>query len=158
MPKPQVTRIGCYAVISEDSRILLCRLGEGMGHKGMWTLPGGGQDFGETLEETAIREVYEETGLNVQTGPLISYTSGIWQLPEKDMHSFQFLFSASVISGNLTHEIDGSTDLVEWVEIEVLTIDNAVDIVHRAKEFLMRPACLPSVDHHSVSLDFDRCV
>jgi 8-oxo-dGTP diphosphatase len=143
MSKPQVTRIGCYAVISEDSKILLCRLGEGMVHKGQWTLPGGGQDFGETLEETVHREVFEETGLKVKVGPLISHASRIWHSPEKDMHSFQFLFSATVISGDLTHEVDGSTDLVEWVEIGAITVDNAVDIVHRAKEFLTQPACLP---------------
>jgi 8-oxo-dGTP diphosphatase len=143
MSKPQVTRIGCYAVISKDSMILLCRLGEGMVHKGRWTLPGGGQDFGETLEETVTREVFEETGLNVQVGPLISHTSGIWQTQEKDIHSFQFLFLASVISGDLTHEIDGSTDLVQWVDIDSITQDNAVDIVHRAKDFLTLLSCLP---------------
>ncbi|MEI7984676.1 MAG: NUDIX domain-containing protein [Armatimonadota bacterium] len=143
MSKPQVTRIGCYAVISEYSRILLCRLGEGMVHRGRWTLPGGGQDFGETLKETVLREVFEETGLKVKVGPLISHSSGVWQLPEKDMHSFQFLFTATVISGDLTHEVDGSTDLVEWVEMDAITVDNAVNIVHRAKEFLMQPACLP---------------
>ena len=129
--------------------ILLCRLGEGMVHKGKWTLPGGGQNFGETLEQTVAREVLEETGFTVHVGSLVSHGSVIWQAPEKDIHSFQFLFSATVRSGEITHEIGGSTDHAAWVELESISCDNAVDIVLRAKEIATLPSLNPGVDHYS---------
>ena len=134
MSKSQVTRIGCYGIITQESSILLCRLGDGLEHTGRWTLPGGGQDFGETLEETVVREVWEETGLTVSVESLVSYSSKIWQRAESDIHSFQFLFSATVIGGELRNEMDGSTDLAEWVNFDAISSDNSVDIVHRALE------------------------
>lgn len=105
--------------------------------RGRWTLPGGGQNFGETLEETVIREVHEETGLQVSVGQLLSHSSRIWLTEEKEMHSFQFLFFATVLGGELTNEIEGSTDQVAWVELESIKDENSVDIVLRAKEVLM---------------------
>ena len=136
MSKSQVTRIGTYAVISKDSLILLCRLCGELKNAGRWTLPGGGLDFGESLEEGLMREVFEETGFHVLVGQMVSHHSGLWQLPERDIHSFQFLFDAKIESGELTHETNGSTDLVEWVELGSITDMNSVDIVQRAKEML----------------------
>lgn len=39
---------------------------EDRGFIGYWQIPGGGQEFGETLEETALREAKEELGLDVK--------------------------------------------------------------------------------------------
>ncbi|MEI8283283.1 MAG: NUDIX domain-containing protein [Armatimonadota bacterium] len=140
MPKVQTTRIGCYAVIVEDYKILLCRLSEGLTHQGRWTLPGGGLEFGEALEAGLQREVREETGLDVTTKALLAHHSGLWQLPEKEIHSFQFLFSVEIIGGNLTHEQNGSTDRAEWVEFDSITAENSVDIVHQALGLAKQPS------------------
>ena len=140
MPKVKTTRIGCYAVIVKDSHILLCRLSGEMKHHGRWTLPGGGLEFGETLEAGLQREVREETGLEIAPKTLLAHHSGLWQLPDKEIHSFQFLFSVQVIGGTLTHEQNGSTDLVKWVEFDSITSENSVDIVHQALVLAKQPS------------------
>ena len=132
MSKPRETRLGCYAVIVDGSKMLLCRLSDTLPNQGKWTLPGGGLDFGETLEAALEREVLEETGLVVKGKELLFHNSRFTEFEDRDQHWFQFLFSVEVIGGELTHEIDGSTDLVEWVEMDTLNQGNAVDIVHFA--------------------------
>ena len=46
-------------------------------NQGQWTLPGGGQDLGETVFETAVREVYEETGLTVAPRGVVTVVDSI---------------------------------------------------------------------------------
>lgn len=56
--------IGIGIVVIKDDQVLLCRRGKPP-NVGSWTLPGGAQDVGETCEEAARRELFEETGLTV---------------------------------------------------------------------------------------------
>ena len=61
---PPWTRVAAYAVCVDDSRrILLARVAPGYMAEGMWTLPGGGLQFGEEPAHAVIRELAEETGL-----------------------------------------------------------------------------------------------
>ncbi|WP_205622798.1 NUDIX hydrolase [Paenibacillus wynnii] len=68
-------KIRCVAgVIMLDglNRVLLQRRGD----DNNWCIPGGGMDLGETVEDTAKREVYEETGLIIKEMKLFNVYSG----------------------------------------------------------------------------------
>lgn len=57
--------MGCGAIIHRRGRLLLVRRAEEPAY-GTWSFPGGGVEPGESLEETAIREVKEEVGLDIE--------------------------------------------------------------------------------------------
>ena len=57
--------VGVGAVVLDEDRVLLVRRGQEP-QKGLWSIPGGGLELGETLEEGARREAREETGLDVR--------------------------------------------------------------------------------------------
>ena len=62
--------VGVGAVILDGGRVLLVR----RGHeplKGEWSIPGGAVELGETLASACVREVREETGLDVDIGPIV---------------------------------------------------------------------------------------
>lgn len=64
-------RVGVAAVVIKDGKILLGKRISSMGN-GQWAVAGGHLEFGETVEECAIRELAEETGLKAlswQLGP-----------------------------------------------------------------------------------------
>ena len=62
---PKQPIIGVGAVIIKDGKILLEKRKNDPG-KGKWSIPGGLVELGETVEQTALREVKEETGLEVE--------------------------------------------------------------------------------------------
>ena len=63
------TRI--QGLIIQDHKILLIRCYEWRTSISFWVIPGGGPEPGETDEECAIREMKEETGLDVRVGKLL---------------------------------------------------------------------------------------
>ena len=96
-------RVGSCAVIFNEKRekILLTQRTD----NGLWCLPGGKMEPGESIEECCQREVFEETGLEIKTIRLIGVYSNHDQLVVyPDGHKVQIVvlsFEAEVTGGNL---------------------------------------------------------
>ena len=71
--RPEVA-VGALAV--DHGRLLCIRRGHGPG-AGLWSLPGGRVEAGETLHEAVVREVMEETGLEVVVDRFVGYVERI---------------------------------------------------------------------------------
>jgi 8-oxo-dGTP diphosphatase len=67
---PDRPYVGVGAVIVQDGKVLLVRR-KYEPLAGQWSLPGGAVEVGETLEACLVREMLEETGLEVKVGPVI---------------------------------------------------------------------------------------
>lgn len=63
--RPDRPLIGVGVVVFKDDRVLLIRRGKAP-RQGAWSLPGGRQKLGETVRAAALREVREETALDVE--------------------------------------------------------------------------------------------
>ncbi len=73
----------------------------------IWALPGGGIDHGESVEEAAVRETLEETGLNVSIEKLI----GVYSIPKWRSGGDHCVFlECSVISGTIVRQSDETRD------------------------------------------------
>ncbi len=83
--------LGTTTVIRQDGLVLMTRRSD----VGAWVLPGGHLDSGETIEQGCIREVHEETGLEVEFERL----TGIYQKPARQ--AFVFAFRCRVTGGRL---------------------------------------------------------
>jgi ADP-ribose pyrophosphatase YjhB (NUDIX family) len=64
------------AAIFRDGRVLIVRRARPPAH-GLYTLPGGGVELGETLEQAVVREVREETALEVEPVDLVGFRQAI---------------------------------------------------------------------------------
>lgn len=114
------TRLAAYAVIVRDEQILLTWFnGKGNGKAG-WTLPGGGVEYGESVENGVVREVFEETGYHVALGAPLTTDSFAVADDGRDrpFKSVRILFDATITGGELgTTEIDGTTDFARWMPL-----------------------------------------
>ena len=104
--------VGVGVALVEDGRLLLVQRGHEP-WKGLWAVPGGKVNHGETLREAAIREVAEETGLTVEIGDVIWVGEHI----SEHGHIVLIDFLGSVVGGELTAGDDA--DRAEWVPLGV---------------------------------------
>jgi ADP-ribose pyrophosphatase YjhB (NUDIX family) len=102
-------------VVNDDGMILLIRRTD----NGNLALPGGGMDLGETITHAAIREVKEETGLDVEITGLIGIYTNPHHLIEytsdgEVRQEFSIVFTARPTGGELTTSDEASE--VVWAD------------------------------------------
>lgn len=100
-----------------------------------WTLPKGTPKRGESTEQTAVREVAEETGLDVRiTAPLSSISYDFVQSGTR-IHKTVHYFLMEPIGGDLSRH-DREFDQVRWIAFDeapgLLTFESERDLVARA--------------------------
>ncbi|MEN9407026.1 MAG: hypothetical protein RLZZ455_242 [Candidatus Parcubacteria bacterium] len=125
-------------LILQDKKVMLVRHGEDAGHiNGTYGLPAGRLEKDENERTAAVRELKEETGLNVLPEDLIEYPSDVWtaDIKRKDGKTSTFqikVFVAKHFSGVLTA---GGETTPEWVEIEKL---DEYNLLPNVKEIVLR--------------------
>ena len=70
--------VGLGVVVWKNDQVLLVRRGKAP-RKNQWSIPGGAQELGETVKQGAMREVKEETGLDIKLVGLIDVVDGIFK-------------------------------------------------------------------------------
>ncbi|MGW1375340.1 NUDIX domain-containing protein [Streptomyces sp. NPDC002446] len=101
-PRPNSLVVAASAVVTDgEGRILLQQRTD----NGLWALPGGGMDMTDSLPGTAVREVKEETGLDVEiTGLVGTYTDPHHIIAYSNgevRRQFNVCFTARVVGGSL---------------------------------------------------------
>lgn len=123
------TRLAAYAVIVREGRepgrgtqVLLALWNEAS--RPRWTLPGGGVELYESVEQGAVREVKEETGYDVELGELLGVDTAVFGPEqrltdsERPMKAVRVFYRATITGGELADEVGGSTDEARWFALE----------------------------------------
>ncbi len=119
--------VGATIVVIKDNKILLNLRSD----TEMWGIPGGGTELGETVEQTAKRELKEETNLDCSSSTLLNVFSGrdlYFRYPNGDeLYSVVVLYLANDVSGSLKIT-DG-----ESLKLAYFSKDNLPTLESRAK-------------------------
>ena len=99
---------GSAIIVDDEGKILLQRRSD----NNRWALPGGTMDIGETIGESAIREVREETGLEVELTRIVGVYSDPGHVFAYDdgeiRQQFNICFAGRVIGGHLQTSSESS--------------------------------------------------
>lgn len=123
-PRPNSIVVAVTVFVQDElGRVLLIQRTD----NGLWALPGGAQEFGEYIAETAVRETHEETGVEVEvTGVVGIYTNPNHVVEYSDgevRQQFSICFRARYVSGQPTPSDESSE--VRWIprdELDDLSI------------------------------------
>lgn len=110
-------RVATSALIINDHELLMVKRA-GEPDRGLWSLPGGLVELGETIEDALVREVGEETGLTIRPIELAAVTQLIGRDKQATppYHYIVVTMRAAVVGG--VPKPGGDAEAVEWVPLK----------------------------------------
>lgn len=137
MPRrhPDAPVVAVGVLLLDGDRVLLVQRGRPP-QVGRWTVPGGGVEVGETLEEAALRELAEETGLGCTLGPVVEVLDRVLHDADGrvEYHYVILDFLGTAPTGTLAAASDCAD--ARWVPVAELdaweTTDGLAPVVRRA--------------------------
>ncbi|MEW2547910.1 NUDIX domain-containing protein [Streptomyces sp. NPDC047002] len=122
-------------VVDSQQRLLLQRRSD----NGMWALPGGAMEIGETLPDCAIRETREETGIDVEIVGLVgTYTNPrhVFSYDDGEVRQeFSVCFLARPVGGRMAVSSE-STDVQWFAPADVADLPMVPSIRKRVTDYL----------------------
>jgi mutator protein MutT len=126
--------VGVGAVIVKAGRVLLVkRRYEPLA--GRWSIPGGTLELGETLETGVAREMQEETGLEIEVGPVIEVFDRIVFDADKRVR-YHFVL-VDYLCWPIGGELQAGSDVDEAVMVHPASLDE-YDLTEKAREVIAR--------------------
>jgi 8-oxo-dGTP diphosphatase len=114
MDRPQV---GIAVIVEKDGNVLLLRR-QGSHGEGTWAPPGGHLEFGESLEECAVRETLEETGVVIGDVRFLAVTNDLFLSEQR--HYLTVWVEATYQSGDAHAAYPDKVAEVAWVVWDAL--------------------------------------
>lgn len=102
-------------IILEDNKVVLIKRLNNP-YKDHWAIPGGFVEYGEKVEDAAVREAKEETGLDIELIKLV----GVYSDPNRDPrgHTVTIAFLSKIVGGTLKSDSDAKD--AKFIEINEL--------------------------------------
>jgi 8-oxo-dGTP diphosphatase len=135
---PESPVVGVGAVVIKDGKVLLVKRGVDP-NKGLWAIPGGSLNLGETLQEGAEREILEETGITIKANEPV-YSFDFFERDGDGRVRFHYVI-IDMIADYISGEVQGADDALEarWVsslELKDLQVSrNTIKILDFLKIF-----------------------
>ena len=138
---PAAPVVGVGAVVVRDGKALIVKRAHEP-RKGEWSLPGGRVELGESLEHATRREIKEETGLDVEVGPLVEVFDRVHRLDGRVRYHFVIVDYLCRCDGGEACAGDDAED-VAWVtagELEAFGVNaHAAAVIRKGLEMARMP-------------------
>ncbi len=131
-PSPPHPRVGVGIIVVRKGKVLMGKR-KGAHGEGAWSVPGGNLEYGENIEECAVREVFEETGIKIKDTQFITVTNDVFQKENK--HYITLWMRASSNSGKIVISEPDKFLEIKWVDPEQLPKPIFLPLVHFLKRY-----------------------
>ncbi len=125
-------RLSTRAVLLHENRLLLVNAWKGKDH--LWCAPGGGAELHQSLPDNLVREVHEETGLEVSVGPVCLVNE--FHDPDGPFHQVDIYFRCTLLAGR----IDPA-----WIDPEGIVTHRRWVTRQELSELIVKPDSLAAI-------------
>ncbi|MEM9435122.1 MAG: NUDIX domain-containing protein [Pseudomonadota bacterium] len=136
-------RVSVRGIVMADDRLLLVNAWPG-NQSDLLCAPGGGVEPGQSLPENLIREIYEETGLTVEVGPVVLVNE--FHDPNSTYHQIDIYFRCEIVAGQL----DAS-----WRDVDGVVHDRRFVTREEIETLLVKPDSLAEVAWGGGGITYD---
>ena len=130
-------RVGVGVFVFKNGKFLMLKR-KGKHAPGTWSVPGGWQEYGETIEQASRREIKEEVGLEIEDVRFGAVTNNFF--PEEGVHSVSIMQISDWKSGIEQNLEPDKCDELKWV-----TFDDLPTPLFRAWDDLLQSEFLPKL-------------
>lgn len=136
---PDRPRVGVGAIVIREGRVLLVQRGIEPS-RGLWAIPGGSLELGETIQEGAEREILEETGIVIRAGDPV-HTFDFFERDQAGRIRFHYVIvdvTAEYVSGDVRADDDAAD--ARWLSPKDL---DALPVARNTLRVLQKVGFLP---------------
>ena len=133
---PGAPIVGVGVVVLDEDKVLLIKRRDEP-DAGLWTVPGGLVELGEDVEDAAVREVEEETGVKVELQGLLDVVNKVVRDGEGRVEYHYVI--VDFLGRPLTKEVKASPEVLDaaWVELDKLS-RGEVEITSTLRQLLSK--------------------
>lgn len=131
------SRYDTYAVCLRSRAVLLTQRWDGDANSGVWTLPGGGLEWGEPPADGVLRALHEQAGLRGRVTSILGVDTELhrpWR-QRGPLHSIRFIYRVEADGQLRAIEGSGAVD-VQWIPFDRLADLPLVPLVPTALDML----------------------